>query len=78
MGRRNEYLHTLSVNSGERIPRRFCRGVSEQRNKKVLDGIGFLAGSVARTSNVRGTLPVVRTGGLLPVIPAGVVILKKG
>jgi arylsulfatase len=39
----------VNVNSGERIPRRLCRGVSEQRNKEVLDGIGFLAGSAARS-----------------------------
>jgi hypothetical protein len=27
------------LNSGERIPRRLCRGVIEQRNKEALDGI---------------------------------------
>jgi hypothetical protein len=30
------------LNSSERIPRRLCRGISEQNTKKVLDGIGFL------------------------------------
>jgi len=40
------------LNSGERIPSRLRRdGVSEQRNKEVLDGIGFLAGSAARSFN---------------------------
>jgi hypothetical protein len=28
-----------NLNSGERIPCRLCRGVSEQPNKEVLDGI---------------------------------------
>ena len=31
------------LNSGERIPRPLCGGVSEQDTKKVLDGIGFPA-----------------------------------
>jgi hypothetical protein len=39
------------MKSGERIPRRLCRGVSEQDNIKVLDGFGFLAGSAARSFN---------------------------
>ena len=34
----------VHLNSGERIPSRLSRdGVSEQRNKEVLDGIGFPA-----------------------------------
>ena len=40
-----------NLNSGERIPRRLCHGVSEQNTKKVLDGIGFLASSAARSFN---------------------------
>ena len=40
------------MNSGERIPRRLCHGVSEQNTKKVLDGIGFLASSAARSFNI--------------------------
>jgi hypothetical protein len=49
------------VNSGERIPRRLCRGVSEQRNKEVLDGIGFPAAlrrgvSISRCFFLFGTL----------------------
>jgi hypothetical protein len=39
------------LNSGERIPRRLCHGVSEQNTKKILDGIGFLASSAARSFN---------------------------
>ena len=39
------------LNSGERIPRKLCHGVSEQNTKKVLDGIGFLASSAARSFN---------------------------
>jgi hypothetical protein len=39
------------MKSGERIPRRLCRGVSEQDNKKVLDGFGFLAGCAAKSFN---------------------------
>ena len=40
------------LNSGERIPRRLCHGVSEQNTKKVLDGTGFLASSAARSFNL--------------------------
>ena len=43
----------MNLNSGERIPRRLCHGVSEQNTKKVLDGIGFLASSAARSFNQR-------------------------
>ena len=39
------------LNSGERIRRRLCRGVSERDTKKFLDGIGFLVGSFARSFN---------------------------
>jgi len=35
----NLFSKLWTVNSGERIPRRLCRGVSKQRNKEVLDGI---------------------------------------
>ena len=41
----------LVLNSCERIPRPHCGGVSEQHTKEVLDGIGFLAGSAARSFN---------------------------
>ena len=41
------------MNSGERIPRRLCLGVSEQNTKKVLNGIGFLDSSAARSFNLK-------------------------
>ncbi|KJF42777.1 hypothetical protein [Draconibacterium sediminis] len=41
----------FDLNSGERIPRWLCLGVSEQNNKKVLNGIGFLVSSAARSFN---------------------------
>jgi myo-inositol-1(or 4)-monophosphatase len=39
------------LNSGERIPRQLCCGVSEQNTKKVLDGTGFLVSFAARSFN---------------------------
>jgi hypothetical protein len=55
-----ETLGDVPLNSGERIPSRLSReGVSEQDTKKILDGIGFLAGSAARSFNnaeVRGAI----------------------
>ena len=52
------------MNSGERISRRLCHGVSEQRNKEVPAGIGFLAGSVARSSNIVLVIPSLCDGGM--------------
>jgi hypothetical protein len=55
--------YVFALNSGERtcpterrqpvgrVPCRFCRGVSEQKIKNVLVGIGFLASSAARKFN---------------------------
>jgi hypothetical protein len=72
------------MKSGECIPRRLCRGVSEQDNKIVLDGFGFLAGCAARSFNwstqswvgecnfisSSGSHSV--TGGYLQITPYGV------
>ena len=49
-----EHIYTgHELNSGERIPRQLCWGVSEQNTKKVLDGIGFLVSFAARSFNLR-------------------------
>ena len=51
------FTYIAQLNSGERIPRQLCCGVSEQNTKKVLDGIGFLASFAARSFNFE--IPVI-------------------
>ncbi len=52
------------MNSGERISRRLCPGVSEQHNKELPDGIGFLAGTAARSFNIVLVIPSLCDGGM--------------
>ena len=65
-------IYGKALNSGEHIPRRLCRGVSEQRNREVLDGIGF------PTALRRGVLIVIRILFLQIPGPLPIRLVRKG